>query len=181
MHSTNIRITERNGALERVIDISALAQAPTIELISTAVAADAEQPVQAHPYYTKIFDDSGKHVATLDSRTNLLHADAGSEREMTADEAFEASRTLGLLGGGWRPPTSHDLDPIIDRTRSGPALDLEYFPWAKSDWYWLHDNNGSCAWSSAHAWYVSLGNGYVGNSHRDYRYGFAWAVRAASQ
>ena len=136
---------------------------------------------QVQPRYIKLFNDTGLHVATRDTLTKLEHADAGSTKYMKPDEAFEAARQLDILGGGWRPPVLVDMAPIIDFSRSNPAIDLQFFPWAKPDWYYLYDNNGRCAWSSARAWYVYLYYGYVDYSHRGSRFGFAWAVRAASQ
>jgi hypothetical protein len=83
-----------------------------------------------------------------------------------------------MTAGGfsdWRLPTVEELFLLADRTRAPcPAIDAEYFPDCKSDWYWSSTpyarSPGGCAWV------VNFGNGDAHWSFRDDD-GFVRAVR----
>ncbi len=72
--------------------------------------------------------------------------------------------TLSLDGGGWRLPTSTELESIVDYGKAGPAVDTVYFNHIISGFYWLSttyqsDGNG--------AWLVDFSNGLVSYKAKD--------------
>ena len=87
----------------------------------------------------------------------------------------------GLTLGGhsdWRLPTRAELLTLVDDTRHAQAIDTEFFPDTKNDWYWT---STVCAWSSVRAWYVYFDSGYCGDDSRGDGYGLVRAVRALTQ
>jgi hypothetical protein len=89
----------------------------------------------------------------------------------------KAEAACAALGEGWRLPTRQELESILDLSRYNPAIDTERFPDTKSGWYWT---STPCAWSSARAWCVDFGYGYVGDYLRDDYLAFVRAVRAVA-
>ena len=177
MQNFFIRITKRDGDDEHSVesDLSKLTPAPVIHNI---VAGEA--PPASASRFVKRFDHAGKHVATLDTRSGIEYADGGSNNGMTTDEALASARNLTILGGDWQPASIAEAIAIVDYNRSKPAVDPEFFPWIKSARYWMRDNDGRTAWSSASAWGVYFYYGLVYVSPR-YDDGFALAVRRAGQ
>lgn len=168
----SIKITASSGSLLQSVEIE-LPESPILPPARRIALPEAAQ-------YVMRYDKQGRHVATLDSRTGLEYADGGSDRRMTPDEALTAARNIDTLGGGWQLSSIAEAIQIMDYTRHKPAVDPEFFPWIKSDIYWMRDNDGKAAWSSASAWFVDFGSGYVGYDRRDSN-GFALAVRRAGQ
>jgi len=73
-----------------------------------------------------------------------------SEKPLTHEQAVEACAKLDLAGfTDWRLPTVEELFPLADRSRFRPAIDTDFFPTCKSDWYWTSSPAASapdCAW-----------------------------------
>ncbi|HEL7612276.1 TPA: DUF1566 domain-containing protein [Stenotrophomonas maltophilia] len=141
--------------------------------------------------YTKLFADGTNaagsdprtdHVAVIDHATGLMWAvesigDSDGDPMSQAD-CEKACSELRLLGfDDWRLPIRTELAALVDDTRHEPAIDTSLFPSVLPRWHWT---STPCAWSSASAWFVLFGHGYVSSYHRDYS-GFALAVRRAGQ
>ncbi|MFS8372382.1 DUF1566 domain-containing protein [Xanthomonas campestris] len=89
-----------------------------------------------------------------------------------------ACKALTLAGhSDWDLPTIEELQLLVDRTRYSPGIDTDFFRDIQNDWYW---SKTAAAWSSASAWFVGFGFGYVGYGSRNDN-GFALAVRRAGQ
>lgn len=87
----------------------------------------------------------------------------------------EAEKACKELGDGWRLPTRHELESLIDLTRHDPAIDTTRFPDTKSRWYWTSTET---AWNPSAVWFVSFNYGLVDSYHRNY-YACVRAVRAS--
>jgi hypothetical protein len=71
-------------------------------------------------------------------------------------------------------PTRAELLSLVDDTKHSPAIDSEFFPACKSDWYWT-----STPWAASPvdcAWYVYFNDGGAGCDSHDFS-GFVRAVR----
>ncbi|HHA2721760.1 TPA: DUF1566 domain-containing protein [Stenotrophomonas maltophilia] len=141
--------------------------------------------------HTKLFADGTSaagsdprtdHVAVIDHATGLMWAvksigDSDGD-PMSQVDCEKACRELRLLGyDDWGMPTRGELAALVEDTRHEPAIDTSLFPGVLPRWHWT---STPAAWSSASAWFVSFGNGFVGSLLRD-SYGFALAVRRAGQ
>ncbi|PSD17955.1 hypothetical protein C7E19_04045 [Stenotrophomonas maltophilia] len=127
-------------------------------------------------------DPRTDHVAVIDHATGLMWTakSMGDEdgEPLPHDAITDRITKLDLFGyDDWRPPTRAELAALVDDTRHEPAIDTSLFPGVLPRWHWT---STPCAWSSASAWYVDFGSGYVANLHR-YDGGFALAVRRAGQ
>ncbi len=72
-------------------------------------------------------------------------------------EALSYCENLTLAGyKDWRLPNIKEITSILDLTRSKPAVDTEYFPYTRSDYYWSSTSFADCAW------YASFEGGYSG-------------------
>jgi len=99
---------------------------------------------------------------------------------VTDEEAQAAIDKLNAEGFGgfndWRIPEVEVLFPLADRTRHHPAIDTEFFPTCKSDWYLTATDDASEEKSedtghSDYAWVVYFGGGYsyINNRHLRFR------------
>ena len=112
-------------------------------------------------------------VAVRDNNSGLIWA-TKSIKVSSHAEAEKAAAALDLMGHkGWRLPTVEELFLLADRTRRSPAIDTDFFPDTKNDWYW---SSSPYAGSSGYAWGVGFldGDGYFRNRGND---GFVRAVR----
>jgi len=105
--------------------------------------------------------DAAEWVAVLDTTANLIwSAQDVTKKEVNHKGAADACSKLTLCGvDGWRLPTVEELFLLADRSRHRPAIDTDFFPTCKSDWYWT-----STPWSpspESHAWIVGF---YLGSS-----------------
>ena len=156
------------GELARTIKLGQAVQG----FLRTQVAPKA----LAVPRFEKV-DFAGDHIITRD-RANGLEWDIRDFRgkRMTFEEATAACAD-NRAGGheDWRLPTVQELLTLVDYTRSDPAIDKEFFPNCKSDWY-----RTSTPYSpgSGYAWFVSFYYGHSGNGHHDDGL-FVRAVRAS--
>jgi len=83
----------------------------------------------------------------------------------------EAEKAVQALGDGWRLPTVTELQSLVDRSRSDPAIDTAKFPDTKSDWYWT---STPCAWNKNARWVVDFSYGVVS----DFNVSYTACVRA---
>jgi hypothetical protein len=146
-----------------------------------------------HPGFTKLLADGSRvsgtdtrtdHVATIDHATSLMWAVESLGGQDDADDGIaqehciERCKMLRLLGyDDWRLATRAELAGLVDDTRYDPAIDISLFPKVKPRWHWT---STAVAGSSASAWFVHFGYGYVSGTPRDYD-GFALAVRRVGQ
>ncbi len=107
------------------------------------------------------FNDNGNGTVT-DFATGLTwqQSDAHNGSDRSYSEAITYCDGLSLVGGGWRSPTIKELSSIVDLRRTGPSVDLLYFPDTLSSSYW---SASSYANDSSRAWNVYFGNGTVDN------------------
>ena len=106
------------------------------------------------------------------SRTSIVDSDIPQE------ECEAACKALSLAGhADWDLPTIDELQLVVDRSRYSPAIDTDFFVDIENDWYW---SKTAAAWSSASAWGVGFGGGFVGSLRRG-DVGFALAVRRVGQ
>jgi len=154
--------------------------------VTASRAANAFGPIKILADGTHLPADSDRtdHVAVLDQVTGLMWSveslgDPADESDgITQEHCIERCKNLRLLShDDWRLPTRAELAGLIDDTRHEPAIDTALFPRVKPRWHWT---STPAAWSSASAWGVNFGSGYVGDGRRNYN-GFALAVRRAGQ
>jgi hypothetical protein len=123
--------------------------------------------------------DAVAHVAVYDATSGLMWTatDVG-DGELSHADAEKACAALNVGGfTDWRLPAVEELFALADRSRQSPAIDVEFFPTCKSDWYW---SSTPAAWSpSSAAWYVGFGDGYSGYDRRGSEM-FVRAVRSVS-
>ncbi|QHG87970.1 DUF1566 domain-containing protein [Xanthomonas sp. NCPPB 1638] len=181
--------------LQKIV-ITSLPQ-PTGELLEIRptgcplVLTPADAGGAASPRYTKILNDGTRlvagdartdHVAVIDNTTGLMWSveslgdaeEAGISQE-ACKARCSALRTLGFTD--WRLPSRTELTGLVDDCQHEPAIDTDAFPRVKPCWHWT---STPAAWSSASAWYVLFGGGFVYYGRRGYD-GFALAVRRAGQ
>jgi|SRR5580765_3197099 len=117
--------------------------------------------------------------AVLSPGTGLMWSiETIGNKRMTHAEAEKAVSELRLCGfSDWRLPTIQELLTLVDYERHSPAIDTDYFPDTKSDWYWT---SSSSAVDSGDAWVVSFGDGHSSRIYRAYS-AFVRAVRSARQ
>jgi len=56
----------------------------------------------------------------------------------------------------WRVPNTHELNSIVNYSRSSPSIDIDYFPNTMSYWYWSSSLRGG---NDNNVWDVSFANG----------------------
>lgn len=106
-----------------------------------------------------------------DSKTGLTWSNtlAGKVNYQGAEEFVKT------LGEGWRLPNDEELLSIVDRARHDPAIDTEFFPNTKTDWYWT---SKQCSWDSSSVWVVNFAGGYVNDLQRHHPAACVMAVRS---
>jgi len=117
--------------------------------------------------------------AVLSPDTGLMWSIATiGGKKMTHADAEKAVKELCLCGfSDWRLPTIKELLTLVDYERHSPAIDTDFFPDTKSDWYWTAS---SSAFYSGYAWIVYFGSGGSSTVDRSYD-AFVRAVRSARQ
>ena len=108
-----------------------------------------------------------------DSKTNLVWSAKTLGEDVNYNTALEK---IAELGEGWRMPTCDELLTLVDREKYAPAIDTEFFPDTKNDWYWTSTPH---AWNKdAAVWVVTFNGGLVDGYHRD-DYACVRAVRSS--
>ena len=123
--------------------------------------------------------DATEWVAVLDSTTGLLWS-AGNlgDKELNWQDAAKACSEFALCGySDWRMPTVEELFCLADRSRYNPAIDTDFFPSTKSDWYWSSTPGASSP--SGFAWGVDFDYGLSGYGGQSYT-ALVRPVRSAS-
>jgi Protein of unknown function (DUF1566) len=116
--------------------------------------------------------DAAEWFAVLDTKQGVMFTVSESEK-MEQPEAVQYVKTLEVGNfKDWRLPSVEELFLLADRSRVSPAIDIDFFPGTKSDWYWTGtlyaSSPGDCAWVVN----FSVGNSSYGNR------GFSGFVRA---
>ena len=76
---------------------------------------------------------------------------------------------LTLDGAGWRLPSMHELQSLIDESRAAPAIDPEAFPATPSEGLWA---GTALAGVPGSAWFVSFDEGIAYNAVYEHPYRF---------
>ena len=114
--------------------------------------------------------EDGKTIT--DSDTGLMWAVETLPR-MTQEAAFEAAKASTLSGySDWRVPTAHELQSIVDHSRSTPACDPIFR--TKLGGYWTSTDYKAYP---ANAWVVYFVNGNTYAGYKTYNY-FVRLVRS---
>ena len=74
-----------------------------------------------------------------------------------------ATREATRTGLDWRLPNVKELSSLVDRSRSGPAIDSKAFPATPSEWFW---SSSPYVGNASSAWFVYFGDGNVGSNYR---------------
>lgn len=118
-------------------------------------------------------DDAAAWEAVLDTRSRLMWS--VKEKKTTSWKAAQtAAKKISAAGfDDWRAPTVEELLLLADRTRTSPAIDTDFFPDCKSDWYW--SSTPYAPSPGDYAWFVNFCYGSA-SWHSQSSYGFVRAV-----
>lgn len=135
------------------------------DIVKEAVKGSVKMAGDSKIEGTRFIKNSDGSV--LDKQTGLIWGPTLSDR-MNWAAADKACKEFNLGGHkDWRLPTVNELFSLVDRKKYNPAIDIEFFPDTKNDWYWTNEkyvgDSGCC-------WVVYFGNGsvYVGSKGIDY-------------
>ncbi|MHC1658254.1 DUF1566 domain-containing protein [Stenotrophomonas riyadhensis] len=173
---TEIQLALSPAAITNLIELAA------DPVASGSVTATGHTKLLADGTSAAGSDPRTDHVAVIDHATGLMWAvksigDSDGD-PMSQPDCEKACIELRLLGhDDWRLPTRAELAALVDDTRHEPAIDTALFPGVLPRWHWT---STAAAWSSASAWLVHFGGGYVSYYPRN-GLGFALAVRRAGQ
>jgi len=107
--------------------------------------------------------DDVKEIVT-DNVTGLMWQDDGFSLQLAWIDAVNYCLVMSLGGfDDWRPPTSAELENIVDYGRVNPSIN-PVFQNTSSDYYW---SSTTSAGSSDYAWLVDFYHGYVGYGSKD--------------
>lgn len=100
-----------------------------------------------------------------------------------AQSVFIASLNQAQFGGfsDWRLPNVKELSSIVNRGKSDPLIDVNYFPNTKSGAYWTETERAGEYGGTSAAWIVHFNYGFVDpNGGKDFLYSVR-AVRGLQQ
>jgi len=90
----------------------------------------------------------------------------GEVKMLSVAEAEEIiTRIEGQMGGGWRLPTTRELQDLISDVEVPPKIDVETFPETYAGSYWSSDQS---FYAKHYQWTVNFYTGYLYN--RFFRY-----------
>ena len=162
-----------NSVTEALTTVAALSlQQPEAAVIGEARTTKGNDSQASSPR----FIDQGDGTV-IDTAHHLQWSKATlTPKCISQHDAFKLCEGLTLGGhSDWRLPTRAELLTLVDDTRHAQAIDTEFFPDTKNDWYWT---STVCAWSSVLAWYVLFDGGVCNDGDRDGDYGLVRAVRS---
>ena len=93
---------------------------------------------------------------------DAIDKDVTHEEAVAAVEALNAEKFSGF--DDWRLPTVDELFMLADRSRYDPAIDTDFFPTCKSDWYWTSTDDAASP--SDYAWIVGFLYGFAFDGNR---------------
>jgi hypothetical protein len=99
----------------------------------------------------------------IDNMTTLTWQRGGSDIGVSLGDAGVYCKEL-TLGGfvGWRVPTKFELETLVSRDRTNPAIDINAFPDTLSRSYWTSTPMADSP--SEHAWVVAFEEGFTVSS-----------------
>ena len=111
------------------------------------------------------FTDNGDGTVT-DSQTTLVWQQTALPSAVNWSAAVQscASNAAGLPGSGWRLPTVKELQSIVDRSRTSPAIDDTLFFGTNSDHFWsatCYAGGAVCPAGGSSAWFVFFNFGFT--------------------
>lgn len=148
--------------------------------VKAAAADTASRLVKIGADGTEIAADAAEWDAVLDRRTGLMWlVRAMSVKNWRAPTIKTIEKELAELHAGgfsdWRIPSVEELFTIADRTRTSPAIDVDFFPDCPSDWFWTSTPYAPSP--GGYAWSVGFYGGSANYGNRGGS-GFVRAVRA---
>jgi hypothetical protein len=120
-------------------------------------------------------------AAVLDTETGLIAAVGTCPKAMTYADAeahvaeLNAKRYAGRAN--WRLPSVPEMVGRVDYTRYSPAMDTDFYPDARSSWYWT---STPCADAASFVFVVDFSLGDVDGYARHHE-AFCRPVASASQ
>lgn len=176
----NIRISECTDGKEKVIDISdkdvaaALAGSPAPVRVERAAPGTLIKYLDGNP----VPEDAENWNIVFDPATGLMWPakDIAVSNWAASEKACADLRIGGF--DDWRWPTIRERLSIVDYTRTGPALNTDFFRVRGSDWHWTSTRYAGNP--SSDAWGVNLHDGYA-YIHYQGDSGRVLACRAVSQ
>lgn len=132
--------------------ISRAAMAAVCVLFSSAVMAQGR------------FSYSADGAEVIDNETSLIWRRCSEGQSWSGGTCAGTATGFGFEEGaahvqtqaGWRLPNVKELNSIVDRRKTAPALDSEVFPATELNWYW-----------SSTGWIVNFYNGLVYHGARN--------------
>ena len=83
--------------------------------------------------------------------------------DTSGDTAATYCSNLTLDGGGWRLPSTKELETLVDDSHYYPSVTSGIFQHISSDYYWSSTTNTN-VYAAGSAWFVAFG---AGNSYYD--------------
>lgn len=123
-------------------------------------ASSADLPVPPGASLSECYSILGETV--WDNETGLEWQRSIDSIRHTWEEARLYCSDLALSGVGWRVPTVHELQTIVDDSRANPAVDTLAFPESLSEPLWTSSLVSDA--SSDYAWTVGFDNGATNGS-----------------
>jgi hypothetical protein len=114
----------------------------------------------------EVFDDATNLTwrRCAEGQTVINGACTGTTKKFTHVAALaQASSEAASTGKAWRLPNMSELESIVDRSRSNPAIDPVAFPSTSSTYFW---SSSPVAGYATSAWFVDFSNGLVYGSLR---------------
>lgn len=106
------------------------------------------------------FCDHGD-LTVSDKSTGLMWQQWDDGKKRTWDDAIGYCNGFTLSGkNAWRLPNKEELESIVDKTRSNPAINTAFFLDAKSSSYW---SSTASAYFTSVAWNVDFDDGIMVN------------------
>lgn len=137
--------------------MTAFQRASLLSLFASAMGLVPASPATAKPSKGR-YEVQSSAGLVLDTATKLTW-----ERSVTLGSYGWAAAKgycagLSLAGGGWRLPTLTELEGLVDRRTSNPAIDATAFPNTPSVAFW---SSTAYVGTPDNAWRVSFDDGHA--------------------